>query len=173
LRNGDTILTSDKHIVQINVFSFTLDKTTTLTAPYRIQANTFGTHDELCLTGGHAIKDTQGLWQMPKRLIRTNPGVTQYDIGKPITYYHIECPNYFTDNLIAEGLVVESFKNKQDSTHDAYRWDEIRKGYIRKQHSSFMTPNNNLVSVGDIGQIPIIIGVKKKKKSHSSFSLQF
>ena len=110
---------------------------------------------------------------MPKRLIRTNPGISQYGVGEPITYYHIECPNYFTDNLVAEGLIVESFKNKQEYNRDAYRWDEVRKGYFRKQHSSFMTPNNNLVSIGDMGQDPILLNIKKKKKVPKSFSLQF
>ena len=30
-----------------------------------------------------------------------------------ITYYHIELPNYFTDDLVVNNLVVESWLNPQ------------------------------------------------------------
>jgi hypothetical protein len=130
------------------VFSFTLTKATLFTAPYCIKANTFGNHNDLCVSGGHAIKDTRSVWQMPQRLVATNPNVTQFGVGKPITYYHIECPNYFTDNLVAEGIVVESFKNKQ-SSYNVYKWDENLNGYTRKNKDSLMMPNNRNVYVVD------------------------
>jgi hypothetical protein len=42
-----------------------------------------------------------------------NDKVKQYGVGVPVDYYHVECPNYFTDNLVVDGCVVESFAGKQ------------------------------------------------------------
>jgi hypothetical protein len=40
-------------------------------------------------------------------------GITQAPAGQPITYYHLELPNYFKDNLVVEGTVTESYGNRQ------------------------------------------------------------
>ena len=121
------------------MYTFTL-LATKETAPYRILANTFGVHNELCLSGGHAFKDKKGLWQFP--MLSKNPNIQQYGIGERVTYYHIECPNYFTDNLIAEGLVVESFRNGQSPHRHVYIWNKQAEGFIRKQESSLIPTDN-------------------------------
>jgi hypothetical protein len=136
LRNGD-LVTTPKKDVPIKMYSYTLTATPK-TAPYRIKANTFGKHNQICLSGGHAFKDNKGLWQFP--MFCKNPNIQQYDIGKTVTYYHIECPNYFTDNLIAEGLVVESFRNGKSAHKQEYTWNNSLTGFIRKQEPPNLLP---------------------------------
>ena len=126
------------------MFSFSL-RATKETAPYRILANTFGNHNELCLSGGHAFKDKKGLWQFP--MLIKDPNVQQYGIGEPVTYYHIECPNYFTDNLIAEGLVVESFRNGQGSHRHVYTWNKNVDGFVRKQEALVVPMGNECADI--------------------------
>jgi len=79
----------------------------------------------------HAILDNKGVWHIPQVAAKDNDKVTQYDVGKPVTYYHIECPDFYRDNLIAEGAVVESFKNKQGTRDIVYEWVEDLKGFRR------------------------------------------
>jgi hypothetical protein len=102
-------------------------------APYCVNAGALGhqypPHD-LHVSGNHAITDSRGVWQFPYQLAKTNPNVQQYGIGESIKYYHLECPNYVTDNLVAEWTVVESFKNKQ-KTKRVYMWNTHIQGYTR------------------------------------------
>jgi hypothetical protein len=98
-------------------------------------------------------------------MLSKNPNVQQYGIGKPVHYYHIECPNYFTDNIIAEGLVVESFRNGQISHRQVYTWNEHSKGFIRKPE-----PPNILPALGkdcinmEVGSNPVITYVTQHIK---------
>jgi hypothetical protein len=55
------------------------------------------------------VKDADGIWQKTQDLATKNPCVIQYDVGKDVTYYHIECPDYYTDDLQTEDVVVESY----------------------------------------------------------------
>ena len=49
-----------------------------------------------------------------------------------ITYYHLECPNYFTDNLIVDGCVVESYGSAQaKNVKVLYKFNEKLDGYTR------------------------------------------
>jgi len=41
--------------------------------------------------------------------------VRQINIGKPLTYYNIETPNYSTDHLVLEGTTIASFWVKGDT----------------------------------------------------------
>lgn len=56
----------------------------------------------------------------------------QYGVGSPITYYHIECPNYYTDDLVANGgVVTESFRNRQGVCEVSYKYDVALSGFVR------------------------------------------
>lgn len=57
--------------------------------------------------------------------------MTQYGVGEPITYYHIECPDFYSDNLMAEGAVVESFKGRQGTRNVVYEWVQELHGLRR------------------------------------------
>lgn len=133
LQSNDKVVTADKRIVSIQLYSYTI-RATTDTAPYRIAAGALG-HTlparDLRLSPRHAIKDNRGIWQIPKFLASRNPNVKQYGVGESVTYYHIECPNYYKDNLIAEGSEVESFRNKQGGKGVTYVWNYDITGWER------------------------------------------
>jgi hypothetical protein len=66
---------------------------------------------DLRLSPLHAFQTKKGLWHAPRYAF--NAKAQQYGVGIPVTYYHVECPNYFRDNLIVDGCVVESYAGKQ------------------------------------------------------------
>jgi len=129
LHSGDKVCTADGRVVPIKMYTTTV-VTNAITAPYRIRAGALRAKypiRDLYITGYHAIKDIRGVWQMPREL--KNPGITQCHVGKSVTYYHIECPSYMKDDLIAEGMIVESFGSLQNRK---YVWNAATGGYIRK-----------------------------------------
>jgi len=134
LTTDDKVQTADGRQVRPTLFKIPINKTTTDTAPYRIEAGAFGNSyppQDICLSPMHAILDNKGVWHIPQVAAKDNDKVTQYDVGKPVTYYHIECPDFYRDNLIAEGAVVESFKNKQGTRDIVYEWVEELHGFRR------------------------------------------
>jgi hypothetical protein len=136
LTNEDTVRTADGRDVHIKLLNFTVKKADQTTAPYRISAGALGHYyppEDLCLSAIHAIQDSRGVWQMPKYLARHNPLVQQYGLGESIEYFHIECPNFFTDNLVVGGATVESFKNRQGSHGVVYIWNKDLNGFVRNE----------------------------------------
>jgi hypothetical protein len=131
LQTGDNILTADNRIVPIQMYSFTIQKATKDTAPYRIPSGALGNlipQKDIHVSPRHAVKDRKGRWQIPKYL---GTKAIQYGIGESVTYYHVECPNYYRDNLIAEGMEVESYKNRQGAPGVLYMWDNTIGGWER------------------------------------------
>jgi len=115
LKTGDLVLTADNRQVPIKAYSFTIT-TTADTAPYKIPKNSLGPSmpaADLHLSPLHAFQLKKGLWHIPKYAAKQYSAIQQYDVGKKIPYYHFECPNFFTDNLIADGCIVESYAGKQ------------------------------------------------------------
>jgi len=130
IRTGDLVLTAEKRAVPVKVFQTTIPTTTTATAPYHIPAGTLGQPNDMYLSPMHAIQVAKGLWHIPEFLAKFVPAVQQYDIGKPVTYYHIECPKYLRDNLDYNGATVESFGNKQVSKR-VYTWNPEKMAFNR------------------------------------------
>jgi len=115
LKTGDTVFTADRRTVKVNVVQFTV-RTTAETAPFLIPANTFSAGSpkrDLHLSPWHAFQVKKGFWLKPKLASILYENVVQYDLDKDVTYYHLECPNYFKDNLICNGSIVESFAGEQ------------------------------------------------------------
>jgi len=136
LTNDDTVRTTDGRDVSIKLLHFTVGRADQTTAPYCIQAGALGHYyppEDLCLSAIHAIQDSRGVWQMPKYLARHNPMVQQYGLGESIEYFHIECPNFFTDNLVVGGATVESFKNRQGAHGVVYVWNKDLNGFVRNE----------------------------------------
>jgi hypothetical protein len=151
LTTDDKVQTSDGRFVRPALFKFSVAKATKETAPYKIAAGALGPsyppHD-LCLSPLHAIHDTKGVWHIPQVAAKDNDKVTQYGVGEPVTYYHIECPDFFSDNLIAEGAVVESFKGRQGTRDVVYEWVAELKGFRRlpkEERCSVSERGNTLV----------------------------
>jgi hypothetical protein len=132
----DSIQTSDGRHVTFKGYRTTIKATSLETAPYTIPANTFGTNSPSCeitLSPRHAIQSAMGIWQIPTYAMKMFSGITQSAIGEKIVYYHIELPNYFTDNIVLEGnIVVESYgANQTDGIKNVYTFNEPLNGFIR------------------------------------------
>ena len=132
LTNSDTVMTADGRSVPIKLYKKTILKTTDATAPYVIPAKLFGNKEELHLSPLHAFQIRRGLWQIPKYVARLTDRVYQYALGQSVTYYHIECPNFFTDNLVADGCVVESYgENQVKGLKTLYKYNHGLRGFTR------------------------------------------
>ena len=135
IETGDYVVTADRRNVNVSMYRFTVASTTEETAPYTIYAGALGNYlpsRDLHISGNHAIQDSTGAWQIPKFLANKNPRVTQHALGNIVTYYHIECENYFKDNLVAEGVVAESYNHSKQSVV----WKKSARGYVRRQHET-------------------------------------
>jgi len=135
LRTGDHVLTADLRSVPAKIYSRTV-RTTRENAPFLIPANTFAQGSpkyDLRLSPWHAFSVEKGYWMKPFNAAEFNSNIKQYDIGKEIQYYHIECPNYLTDNLVCNGTLVESYSGKQlnGMKGRVYTWCASKQAYIR------------------------------------------
>ena len=150
LTNDDTVRTANGRDVSIKLLNFTVGRADQTTAPYRISAGALGHYyppEDLCLSAIHAIQDSRGVWQMPKYLARHNPLVQQYGLGESVEYFHIECPNFFTDNLVVGGATVESFKNRQGAHGVVYVWNRDLNGFVRNEKDQIKAVPKNLDTV--------------------------
>jgi hypothetical protein len=90
--------------------------TTQENAPYVIPKNLFKGDlptGEIYISPNHAIEIKPKVWVFAKNLeSATNGKVKQMKAGQSIRYYHIETPDYLTDNLLVDGLVAESYGRK-------------------------------------------------------------
>lgn len=135
LTSSHQILTADGRAVTFKLYKTEISKTTQATAPYTIPAHTFAHNSpvaDLTLSPLHAVQMRPGLWHIPKYAAKQYSKITQPTIGAPTTYYHIELPNYFTDNIITEGTVVESFgANQTKGLQTVYRYNSTLQGFTR------------------------------------------
>jgi len=135
LTTDDLIRTADNRIVPFRMFKTRIVATSVETAPYTIPANTFGRacpKKEMTISPYHAIQSAPNTWQIPKYAAKMFGGITQARPGQPITYYHLELPNYFKDNIVAEGTIVESYGNRQTAgMKTVYRLNAGRTGFVR------------------------------------------
>jgi hypothetical protein len=93
---------------------------------------------DLRLSPWHAFQMKKGLWMKPMSAFELGMPVKQYDLGKSVTYYHFEAPNFFKDNFICEGTVVESFGISQikGMKNRVYTYNANLKGYTRAASKS-------------------------------------
>ena len=133
--DGELIATSDGRALPCKVYVTEIDETIKENAPYLIPANTFAPRcpaKDLTLSPLHAIQLRRGVWQVPKIAATMYVGVRQLPVGSACTYYHLEMPNYLTDNIVAEGTVVESYGARQlAGRRVAYKFDDVVGGFVR------------------------------------------
>jgi len=137
IKNGDLVTTADGRTVAVKAYN-TTQRVDYGSAPYLIPAGSFGKgapEQDLRLSPWHAIQVRKGVWQKPATMAETNPKLVQYGIGTKMTYYHFEAPNYFTDNLVCDGTIVESFANKQ-AKPNVYTYNRTLNGYTRHSPSN-------------------------------------
>jgi hypothetical protein len=117
--------------------SYSLEATTAATAPYFIPAGALGPAapvKPLHLSPLHAFQVRPNVWWCAQQAAKVSSKIQQYDLGKPMTYYHVECPNFLRDNLVADGVVVESFAGKQltaTESRNLYKFNKALGGYVR------------------------------------------
>jgi hypothetical protein len=141
LRRGDLVVTASGLVVPIKAALLTrIAKTTAATAPYRIPAGTYGSTQprDLVLSPTHAIQIRKGVWMPPFFAAKSNTAIKQIGLGESIEYYHLECPVYLRDNLIANGCVVESFGVFQSKTCP-YTWSARLGGFTRSSSVTRVT----------------------------------
>jgi hypothetical protein len=111
INTGDLVLTADKRAVPVTVYTSEIKSATTQNAPYYIPAKTFGKNqpNAITLSPRHAIQMRPGVWEIPQFATARYSQIKQVSVGKKVNYFHLELPNYFTDNLIANGNIVESY----------------------------------------------------------------
>jgi hypothetical protein len=135
LADNDEVTTSDGRSVPVKIFKTYVAKTDEDTAPFVITKGAISRNvpdEDLHVSGAHVIQDARGVWQIPAGLAtHSNSGVYQHLPGRPATYYHVECPNFFTDDLVANNCVVESFRNKQGTSENSYTYDINIGGFVR------------------------------------------
>ena len=138
LKAGDLVVTSAGRTVPLKaVLTTHVEKTTVATAPYLIPAATYGSAQprELVLSPAHAFQIRKGVWLAPCAATKLNPAVRQIRVGEEVTYYHLECPVFLRDNLVANGCVTESFGSRQMTKHP-YTWSARLGGFTRSPASS-------------------------------------
>jgi hypothetical protein len=141
----DLMVLSDGRVVDYDMKKIVVSSTTTATAPYKIEAGAFGTNKpaaDICLSPHHKLQIRKGVWISPERAAKTNPKVNQYGLGEPVTYWHIACDDYLKDNLVCEGMVVESLATNKNYTGPSkvYTWSDRLGGFTR--------PNKALKQLG-------------------------
>jgi len=144
LKSDDVIVTADNRAVAFRLLKTTLPTTTDRIAPYLIQPHAFGRNlpsAPIRLSPTHKIQIGKGLWISAEKAARSNPLITQCEIGAPVTYYHVECKEFLRDNLVTEGLVVESFGSKRATggRKDIYTWSKHLNAYTRVAHGSVVS----------------------------------
>jgi len=136
LKFTDLLLTADQRIIDFKLLKTTLHTTTERTAPYLIQPHAFGHNAPsapIRLSANHKIQMRKGLWTSHEKAVLSNPLVKQCAIGGPVTYYHIECEDYLKDDIVTEGLVVESLGTVKATggRSDIYTWSSRKNAYTR------------------------------------------
>jgi hypothetical protein len=132
LKKGDIVSTESKSVVIKNIHSIRYESTTKESAPYTIYKNAFGPNcppNDISVSGRHAIQLRPGFWEIPQEVAKVNKRIVQEKLGSSVTYYHIELPDYASDNLIANGQIVESLNTGKYK--ETYVFDEKEKAYRR------------------------------------------
>lgn len=132
----DMLVTSDNRIINFKLYRTPVVKADENNAPYVIEPHAFG-HNmpeaQLYLSARHMVQIRKGVWTCAEDAAKTNPLVKRAMLGKPVTYYHVECEDYLKDNVIAEGMVAESYGTTKSykGTKTPYTWNSKLDAYTR------------------------------------------
>ena len=138
LTQGDLVTTASGLIVRIKgIYTTHVERTTKETAPYLIPAGTYGSAQpkELILSPVHAFQIRKSVWMVPAMASLMNPAIRQIFMGESVDYFHLECPVYLRDNLIANNCIVESFGLHQ-TKKSPYTFSKRLGGYTRPASST-------------------------------------
>jgi trimeric autotransporter adhesin len=149
LKTGDLVVTAAGRVVPVRMHSYSLEATTAATAPYFIPAHALGPKapaKPLHLSPLHAFQVRPNVWWCAQQAAKVSSKIQQYAVGESIIYYHVECPNFLRDNLVANGVVVESFAGKQltaAESRNIYKFDKKVGGYVRSAPARAITGSSS------------------------------
>lgn len=132
-KDGDLIVTADNRIVPVVMSKKTIDETTSRTAPYRIPKNFFGKgmpSTDVDISPHHSIMIRPNVWAMPRMLAKQDSRIKQINVCESVDYYHLEAPNYLTDNMVVEGMIVETYGDKYRGQY-VYYYSQKEGGLLR------------------------------------------
>jgi intein/homing endonuclease len=138
LKKGDLLICYDERIIEIkDIYSFTCKDLNKYNIPYKIPKNTKINdrvcNDDLYLSPLHQVLFRGNLFTFVKNLNFRQLDISEIETNT-ITYYHIVLPNYYTDAVIANGIICEGFSEKlsKNLTHNKMIFSKIYKGKYRK-----------------------------------------
>lgn len=132
-KDGDLIITDDNRIVPVKMSVRTVKNTTEFNAPYRIPKNFFRKgipQLDVDISPEHAIMFRPNVWIIPRILAMATRNVKQIKLGETVNYYHLEAPEYIRDNMIVEGMTVETY-GRRFKDKVAYVLSNKEGGFIR------------------------------------------
>lgn len=130
IKVGDKLLTDkNKESVVKRIYKET-KKITEETKPYMVPKNYYGENKpnrDIFISGNHMIKNARkNLWYRTKNVFEQ-----KWD-SEEVTYYNFELENYMEDNMIVNGVVMESWDGKRPFEARTYTWKRIKYGYRRE-----------------------------------------
>ena len=82
---------------------------------------------DIFISGNHMIKNARkNLWYRTKNVFE------QKWESEEVTYYNFELENYMEDNMIVNGVIMESWDGKNPFEARTYTWKRIKYGYRRE-----------------------------------------
>ncbi|ADO67080.1 hypothetical protein crov047 [Cafeteria roenbergensis virus] len=129
---GDTIVTSKgTHTQIVEIYTSTsacINKDT----PYLIPAKSIDNklpHVDTYISGNHAYKETTKStnWILPKF---TNLKQT-YEKDQ-VKYYNIKLSDYFNDDMVCNGIIVEGWDGYKSNEPRKHKWVKVNNNWIRK-----------------------------------------
>jgi len=128
IKQGDMVTTSDNRQVEVQrVLTTTL--LTKDIKPRLIKSHQFGQNQPIVdthISDWHAYQE-QGMWKLPKK-----SNLPKDWSGDKVTFYHLELPDYYNDNLVVNGLVMEAWDGKMPHEIREYVWKKVGKKFVRQ-----------------------------------------
>jgi hypothetical protein len=137
LTKDDRLVTTENRTTTFKLMKSRIPFTTEITAPYKIAKDALGDNMPivpLFLSPLHKFAIRDNMWVTPKIGMQKGLDIKQCPMGQTITYYHVQCENYFRDSIIAEGVVTESFGNTQENRR-TFTWNDDSGAWTRNKYN--------------------------------------
>ena len=141
LKRGDILITETNKEVPITEIYKSDIKTTIDNSPYIIPAHYFSRNypkKQFKISPLHAIATNKKAqeWCIPNIHCKS---LKRMPLGKKITYYHIELPNWLTDHITIEGeTIVESFgKTFHGNLDSVFYIKSLKTGYYKRDMNKY------------------------------------
>ena len=133
IQEGDLVTTADGRHVPVKLAHRSLvQKANRSNAPYFIPANSLGPNlprNDLIMSPNHALHIGNDQWLPAWKCKYRSLQVRQIRIGETFMYYNLGLLNYFTDNLLVNGVEVESMSTRNlvlDKSTNAFRRQQVK-----------------------------------------------